>query len=449
VSLFSASTTDGPATTDAALAALAAEAGLIDPESPIEASVSAENDLFHVEKNGHAEELLKGIETRGNPGDDAGGTSGNSQGGDQGGSEGTAGNSSENPDNSDNLDAGEENRNGGGNAGNPGGDPPPPGGYGGFPDSEYLGQQNEEEEEEEEVAQMEEEHADDVTQNITENLLDIPLPFSQNPLNSDVSLTQNPTDGQAVGDLENQVTEAQSAAGQSDFNQAAPVLSSYGDVNSSAGSDTADPPTLAEEDAPQETEPDVDENVCPNNPGSPGGNVGSKDGTESEGGVGISSIQSVHEGNGITTGNDVNSNARDEGNLDNKDSGNQVQTGQQLVTGNSTLEEGLLANTSQSQGETADTNNAQESQATTERAKELSVNTKRNEQPLLTASQAEEDKLDAAQVKTEELDDIDGDSGALATLASAALGCDQASTNGVKGELQVGTYLCKHKATFF
>ena len=161
VFLFSASTTDGPATTDAALAALAAEAGLIDPESPNEASVSAENDLFHVEKNGHAEELLKGIETRGNPGDDAGGTSGNSQGGNQGSSEGTSGNPPENP---DNLDAGEENRNGGGNAGNPGGGPPPPGGYGTFPDSEYLDQQNEEEEE---VAQIEEEHADDVSTYVT------------------------------------------------------------------------------------------------------------------------------------------------------------------------------------------------------------------------------------------------------------------------------------------
>jgi transcription initiation factor IIF auxiliary subunit len=434
VSLFPASTTDGPATTDAALAALAAEAGLIDPESPIEASVSAENDLFHAEKNGHAEELLKGIETRGNPGDDAGGTSGNSQGGDQGGNEGTSGNPSENPDNSENLDGGEENVNGGGNAGNPGGDPPPPGGYGGFPDSEYLAQQNEEEEEEEEeeVAQMEQEHADDVTQNITENLLDIPLPFSQNPLNSDVSLPQNPADGQAAGDLENQVTEAQSAAGQSDFNQAVPVLSSYGDINSSADTDTADTPTVAEEDAPQETEPDVDENVCPNNPESPGQNVGSKDGTDNEGEVGISGVQSLHEGN-----------------VDDKDNGNQVQTGQQLVTGNSTLEEGLLANASQSQGETADTNNAEESQATIERAKESSENTKRNEQSLLTVSQAGEDKLDAAQVKTEQLDDIDADSDALATLASAALGCDQAATNGVKADLQVRPCLCKHKAAFF
>lgn len=453
VFLFSASTTDGPATTDAALAALAAEAGLIDPESPNEASVSAENDVFHVEKNGHAEELLKGIETRGNPGDDAGGTSGNGQGGNQGSSEGTSGNPSENPDNSDNLDAGEENRNGGGNAGNPGGGPPPPGGYGAFPDSEYLDQQNEgeEEEEEEEVAQMEEEHTDDVTQNITENLLDIALPFSQNPLNSDVSLPQNPTDGQAVGDLENQVTEAQSAGGQSDFDQTVPVLSSYGDVDSSATTDTADdPPTVAEEDAPQKTEPDMDENVCPNNPESPGGIVGSKDGTESEGGVGISSIQILHEGTGIPTGNDVNSSIRDEGNVNNKDNGNQVQTGQQLATGNGTLEEGLLENTSQSQGETADTSSAQESQAITERAKESPEHTKRNEQqPLLAASQAGEDKLDAAQVKTEQLDDIDADSDALATLASAALGCDQASTNGVKTELQVGTLLCKHKTAFF
>ena len=449
---ISASTTDGPATTDAALAALAAEAGLIDPESPNEASVSAENDLFHVEKNGHAEELLKGIETRGNPGDDAGGTSGNSQAGNQGSSEGTSGNPSENPDNSENLDPGEENRNGGGNAGNPGGGPPPPGGYGTFPDSEYLGQQNEEEEEEEEeeVAQMEEEHADDVTQNITENLLDISLPFSQNPLNSDVSLPQNPADGHAVEDLENQVTEAQSAGGQSDFDQAVPVLSSYGELNSSATTDTADPPTVAEEDAPQETEPDMDKNVCSNNPESPGGNVGGKDGTESESGVGISSIQSQREGNGITAGNDVNSKIRDEGTMDNKDNDNQVQTGQQLTTGNGTLEEGLLANTSHSQGETADTNNAQESQATTERAKESPEHTKRNEQPLLAASQAGEDKLDAAQVKTEQLDDIDADSDALATLASAALGCDQASTNGVKTELQVGTKkLCKHKIAVF
>lgn len=440
MSLFSASTTDGPATTDAALAALAAEAGLIDPESPNDASVSAENDLFHVEKNGHAEELLKGIETRGNPGDDAGGTSGNSQGGNQGSSEGTSGDPSENPDNSDNLDGGEENRNGGGNAGNPGDGPPPPGGYGAFPDSEYLDQQNEEEEEEEEVAQMEEEHADDVTQNITENLLDISLPFSQNPLNSDVSLPQNSTDGQAVGDLENQVTEVQSAGGQSDFDQAVPVLSSYGDVNSSATTDTAEPPTVAEEDAPQKTEPGMDENVCPNNPEIPGGIVGSKDGTESEGGIGIANIQILHEGNGITTGNDVNSSIRDEGNVDNKDNGNQIQTGQQLAAGNGTLEEGLLENTSQSQGETADTSNLQESQAMTERAKESPEHTKRNEQqPLLTASQAGEDKLDAAQVKTEQLDDIDADSDALATLASAALGCDQASTNGVKTELQVGT----------
>jgi hypothetical protein len=276
-----------------------------------------------------------------------------------------------------------------------------------------------------------------VTQNITENLLDISLPFSQNPLNSDVSLPQSRTD-QVVGDLENQVTEAQSAGGQSDFDQAVPALSSYGDVNSSATTDTADPPTVAE-DVPQKTEPDMDENICPLNPESPGGNVGSKGGTESEGGVGISGIQSLHEGNGITTGDDVNSSIRDEGNVDNKDNGNQVQTGQQLSTENGTLEEGLLANTSQSQGETAAISNAQESQAMTEIAKESPEHTKRNEQPLLAASQAGEDKLDAAQVKTEQLDDIDADSDALATLASAALGCDQASTNGVKTELQVGT----------
>jgi hypothetical protein len=416
---------------------LAAEAGLIDPESPNEASMSAENDLFHVEKNGHAEEFVMGIETRGNPGDDTGGTSGNSGGGDQGGSEGISGNPSENPDNSDNLDAGEENGTGGGNAGNPGGDPPPPGGYGGFPDSEYLGQQNEEEEEEEEEVGQMEAHTDDVTQNMPENLLDIPLPFPQTSLNSDVSLPQNPADGQAVGDLENQVTVAQSAGGQSDFNQSVPVLGSYGDLNPSAAID--DPPTVAEEDAPQETESDMDENVCSNNPENRGGDVGGKDGMESEGGLDIPSLQSLHEGN------DINSNTRDEGNVDNKDNGNQVQTGQQLATGNGTLEEALQANTSQSQGETADASNAQESQATTERAKQSSENTKRNEQPLLTVSQTG----DAAQVKTEQLDDMDADSDALATLASAALGCDQASTNGVKADLQVGTYLCECKTAFF
>lgn len=403
--------------------------------------------------------MEKGIEASGNPGDDVGGTSESNQGGNQGGSQGTAGNPPENPGSSDNPESGEQNGNAGGNAGNPGGDPPHPGGYGGFPDPEYLGQQNEdedEEEEEEEIAQMEEEHAEDVTENLTQNLLDIPLPFSQNPLPPAVHLPQNPIDDE-VGDLKSEAMVVQSAGVQSsthgDFNQVVQVLSSFGDLNPDPVKDTAGSPTTAEEDAPQETEPEVednvDENVLPNNPENPGGNVDGKVATESEGGMDVSNVPSPHVENGVSSGGNDNSDPRDEGNVESKDSDNQIQSGLQLATGNGT-EEGLQANPSQSQGETPNASSEQESQAKSEGVKESSENTKKSEQPLLTASQGGEEKSDITQVKTEQLDDIDTDSDALATLASAALGCDQAPTNGMKPELQVGKYhMCKHTLVFF
>lgn len=435
-----ASTTDGPATTDAALAALAAEAGLIDPESPHEASLPVENDLFRVEANGHPEGLEMGIETHGNPNGD-GGTSGSSQGGSQGVSEGTLGNRSENRGTADNPEAGEESGNARGSAGNPGGDPPHPGGYGGFPDPEYVGQQNEDEEEDEdeEISQMEE-HAEDVTENITQNLLDIPLPFAQNPLQSDIHLPQNPINGQ-VGDLESQgmVVEPAHSDTHGDFNQAVPVLGSYEDLNPDPATDTAEPPTAAEEAAPQETEPevegDVEADVLPNNQENSDGNVNGKEETESEDRVDISNVQGSHGGSGVNPGSNSNGSPRDEENVDGQDNGNQVQNGQQLATGNGASEEGLDTNSSQNQGGTPNANNEQESHATSERGKESSENTKRSEQPFVTSSQGE-NKSETSHVKTEQLDEIDTDSDALATLASAALGCDQAPTNGVKADLQ-------------
>jgi host cell factor len=446
---YSASTTDGPATTDAALAALAAEAGLIDPESPLESSLPVENDIFHVETNGHADGLEMGIETRGNP-DDVGGTSGNSQGGGQGVTEGTSGNQSENPGSTDNPEAGEGNGNAGGDAGNPGGDPPHPGGYGGFPDPDYEGQQNEDEEEEdeeEELPQMEE-HAGDVTQ----NLLDIPLPFPQNPLQSDVHLPQNPVDDQ-VGDLENQGMETQPAQSDThgDFSEAVPVPSSYGDATPEPATDTAKPPTTAEEATPQEEQPgmedDVDANVLSDNQESAERNVSDNDETENENGVDISNVLGSHGGNGGNPADISNVSPKDVGNMDGLDNGNQVQNGQQLATGNGTPEEGLDTNSVQNQGETPNASNEQESLAAPERGKEPSEN-KRSEQPFLTTSQSEEDKSETAQVKTEQLDEMDTDSDALATLASAALGCDQAPTNGVKANSQVGTYLISININF-
>ncbi|KDR18129.1 Host cell factor, partial [Zootermopsis nevadensis] len=309
------STTDGPATTDAALAALAAEAGLIDPESPHEASVLVGNDIFNAEINGHAEDTEKGVEASGNPGDDVGGTSENNQGGDQGSSQGTAGNPPENPGSIDNPGSSEENGNTGGNAGN-------------------------------------------------------------------------------SGD---------------------PVK------------DTAEPPATAE-DAPQETEPDfeddVHENVLSNNSENPGGNVDGSVATESGSGMDVSNTLSPRIENGVNAvGN--NSDPKDEGNVESKDSGNQVQSGLQLATGNG-AEEGLQVNPSQSQGETPIASNEQ-SQVNSEKGKESSENSKRSEQPLLTATQREEEKSDVTQVKTEQLDDIDSDSDALATLATAALGLKQES----------------------
>jgi hypothetical protein len=439
---YLASATDGPATTDAALAALAAEAGLIDPESPHEASMPLENDLFRVETNGHADSLEMGIETRGNP-DDVGGTSGNNQGGGKGVTEGTSGSQSENPGSTDNPEAGKENGNAGGNAGNPGGDPPPPGGYGGFPGPEYVGQQNEDEEEDdedEEIAQMEE-HAGDVTENVSQNLLDIPLPFAQNPLQSDVDLPQNPIDGQ-VGDLENQGIMAEPAQSDTrgDFSQAVPVLSSYGDLNPDSATGTAEPRTTAEEATPQETEPevegDVDANVLPNKQENDGRNVNDNDVTEAEGRVAISNVGGSHGGSGVNPAS--NSSPRDEGNVGGQDDGTQIQNGQQVATENGTSEEMLDKNSTQNQRETPNASNQQESHATSERGKESSENTKRSEQPFLTTSQGEENKSETTQVKTEQLDEMDTNSDALATLASAALGCDQAPTNGVKANLQVG-----------
>lgn len=423
---------------------MAAEAGLIDPESPHAASVPVENYLFNVETNGHADDLENDIGTSGNPGDDVGGTSESNQEGGQGGNQETTGNPPDNPANTDNPDAGEENGNTGGSAGNPGGDPPHPGGYGGFSDPEYMGQQNEDEEgeeEEEEIAQMEEEHAEDVAENIAQNLLDLPLPFAQNPLHPGVHLPQNSIDGQ-VGDLENQVMMVQSAGVQSgthgDFNQAVQVLGSYGDLNPNAATDTAEPSTTAEEDAPQETEPevegDVDANILNNNPG----NVDGKGAAEHEGEVGVSNIHSPHGENGVNPGTEGNGKPRDVENVEDQDNGNQVQS-EQLATGNGTSEEGLPENSSQHHVETLSASNEEESQTKSERRKESSENTKRSDQPLLTTCQREEAKSDVAQVKTEQLDEMDTDSDALATLASAALGCDQAPTNGVKAELQVGT----------
>jgi hypothetical protein len=303
----------------------------------------------------------------------------------------------------------------------------------------------EEEDEDEEMAQMEE-HAKDVTGNITQNLLDIPLPFAQNPPHSDVHLPQNPVDGQ-VGDLENQGMVVQPAQSDThgDLNQAVPVLSSYGDLNPDPATDTAEPPTTAEDAAPQETEPevehDVDPSVLPNNQENPGGSINGKDETENEDKVDISNVQGSHGGSGVNPGGNSNGSPRDEGNVDGQVNGNQVQNGQQLVTGNGTSEEGLDANSSQNQGETPNASNGHESHATSERGKEPSENTKINEQPFLTVSQGEEDKSEATQVKTEQLDEMDTDSDALATLASAALGCDQAPTNGVKAVLQVGACL--------
>jgi hypothetical protein len=437
---------------------LAAEAGLIDPESPHEASVLVENNLFNAESNGHAEDTEKGIEASGNPGDDVGGTSESNQGGDQGGSQGTAGNPPENPGSNDNPESGEQNGNAGGNAGNPGGDPPHPGGYGGFPDPEYLEQQNEDEDEEEEgeeIAQVDEGHAEDVTENITQNLLDIPLPFPQNPLPPAVHLPQNPVDDE-VGDLKSQAVVVQSDGVQSsahgDFSQAVQELGSFGDLNPDPVKDSAEPPTAAEESAPQETEPgvegNVDENVLPNNSENPGGNIDGKIATESESEMDVSNVPSPRVENGVSSGGNNSSDPRDEEKVENKDSGNQIQSGLQLATENDT-EEGLQANPSQSQGETQNANNEHESEAKPERGKESSESTRRSEQPLLTASQGEEEKSDITQVKTEQLDDMDTDSDALATLASAALGCNQAPTNGVKSELQVGKYhMCKLTLVF-
>lgn len=434
---------------------MAAEAGLIDPESPHEASVLVGNDIFNAEINGHAEDTEKGVEASGNPGDDVGGTSENNQGGDQGSSQGTAGNPPENPGSVDNPGSSEENGNTGGNAGNSGGDPPHPGGYGDFPDPEYIGQQNddEDEEEEEEITQMEDEHAEDATENITQNLLDIPLPFSENPVPPVVQLAQNPIDDE-VEDLKSPANAVQSAGVQSsthgDFSQAVQVLGSSGDLNPDPVKDTAEPPATAE-DAPQETEPDfeddVHENVFSNNSENPGGNVDGNVATESGSGMDVSNTLSPRIENGVNAvGN--NSDPKDEGNVESKDSGNQVQSGLQLATGNG-AEEGLQVNPSQSQGETPIASNEQ-SQVNSEKGKESSENSKRSEQPLLTATQREEEKSDVTQVKTEQLDDIDSDSDALATLATAALGCDQAPTNGVKSELQVSKYhLYKHKLVFF
>jgi hypothetical protein len=304
---------------------------------------------------------------------------------------------------------------------------------------EQQHEDEEEEEEEEEIAQMEEEHAEDVTENISQNLLDIPLPFPQKSVDPGVNLPQNPIDGE-VGDL-SQAMVVESPGVQSstegDFNQAVQVLGSFGDLNPDPVKDTAEPPTTADS-APQQTEPEVEDNVdekaLPSNPENPGGNVAGKVATESEGGMGVSDVPSPHVENGVKSGGNDNI---DEENVESKDSGNQVQSGLQLATGNGT-EEGLQVNASQSQGETPNASNEQESQAKAERGKESSENPKRSEQPLLTPSQGEEEKSDITQVKSEELDDIDTDSDALATLASAALGRDQAPTNGLKSELQVG-----------
>jgi hypothetical protein len=306
-----------------------------------------------------------------------------------------------------------------------------------------VGQQNEDEEEDEdeEIAQMEE-HAGDVTENVTQNLLDIPLPFGQNPLQSDVHLPQNPIDGQ-VGDLENQgmVAEPAQSDTQGDFSQAVPVLSSYGDLNPST--DTAEPSTTAEEATPQGTEPkvegDIDANLLPNKQENDLRNVNDKDETENKGRLFISNIRGSHGGSGVNPAG--NSTPRDEGNVDGQDGGTQVQNGQQVATGNGTSEEVMDTNSTQNQGEAASASNEQESHATSERGKESSENTKRSEQPFLTTSQGEENKSETTQVKTEQLDEMDTDSDALATLASAALGCDQAPTNGVKADLQVGACL--------
>jgi hypothetical protein len=313
-----------------------------------------------------------------------------------------------------------------------------------------VGQQNEDEEEDEdeEIAQMEE-HAADVTENVTPNLLDIPLPFAPNPLHSDVHLPQNPIDGQ-VGDLENQsmVVEPAQSDTHGDLSQAVPVLSSYGDLNPAPTTGNAEPSTAAEEATPQQTEPkmagDVDANVLPNKQENDERNVNDNE-TEIKGRLVISNIRGSHGGSGVNPAGD--SSARDEGNVGGQDGGTQAQNGQQVATGNGTSDELMDTDSTQNQGEAASGSGEQESRATSERGKELSESTERSEQPLLSASQGEENKSETAQVKTEQLDEMDTDSDALTTLASAALGCDQAPTNGVKADLQVGVCLISHKHT--
>ncbi|XP_069694515.1 host cell factor-like isoform X2 [Periplaneta americana] len=436
------STSDGLITTDAALAALAAEAGLIDPESPHEALPPGDNELFNVETNGHVEDLESIIKAPGNPTDDVGGTSGGNQGGGQGSNQEDTGNPPDNADNTGN--GGEASGNTGGNAGDSSGDPPPPsgggdgdgdgdGGYGGFPETEYLGQQDEEEEEEEEeeaMPPMEEEHAEDVGENITQNLLDLPLSFGQNTLHSGVHLPQNPIDGQ-VGELENQVMVVQPAGGvqtatQGEFNQPVHVLGSFGDLNPNQAnlSDTTTPPATTEGDTPQETSAEAEEqqgvdSTVAKNPEPEGNTVSEETGdaksTESN-------APASNEGEDVNPGGDSSNSPESENVEGDAATAEQIQS----ATGNSNSEV-LQSNQLQSEAEAPALSDEQEPDVKPEIAKEPMEST---------MPQIEDEKPDITQVKTEQLDEMNADSDALATLASAALGCDQAPTNGVKTELQ-------------
>ncbi|KAJ9588372.1 hypothetical protein L9F63_018242, partial [Diploptera punctata] len=349
--------TDGPATTDAALAALAAEAGLIDPDSPDESSAQAENELFSAKINGHAENDKDSVLT-----DDVGGTSTEGQGSSQGNNQGNAENPPENTGNENNGEA---------SAGN--------GGFGSFPDTEYLSQENEEEDDEdEEMAPIEDETSEDVTENISQNLLDLPLPFGQTTV-----------DGQ-VGEMESQVMVVQptTTSTQSEETQNASGLKPFSGANFNSAQSSTNTAS-AEGESAQASGASIEDTIALKNP------------------------EDSNKKNGTTTAVGIEE-------MDTSGNGSEDQN-VQVTAANHAL--GTLP-TATVQGEILGTATEQEPEVKQEKLDE--ADTKNAAQPDV--------KVEVPVIKTEQLDDLETDSDALATLASAALGCDQAPTNGIKNE---------------